>query len=243
MMVSRKDNRKHNQLRRISIIPDFIEHAEGAVLASAGKTKVLCTASIIDEIPHWIRNQGLKQGWVTAEFAMLPRSTHERRKRETIRPDGRSLEIRRLISRSLRMAVNLENLGSRTCIVDCDVLQADGGTRTLSITGGYLALALALRGLARGDDMIGNLIMTEVAAISVGRVQGATLLDLDYEEDRIAEIDANVVMDGNGNFIEVQVTAEKSSCSDVELEEILDCARNGISDLISIQREFLSNSL
>jgi ribonuclease PH len=218
----------------------FQEWAAGSVLLSMGRTRVLCSASVSDDAPRWLR--GTNRGWVTGEYSMLPASTSERSAREVNRgrPGGRTQEIQRLIGRSLRAVIDLSKLGERTITVDCDVLQADAGTRTASITGGFIALSLALRGLqdrgAVGDDVLRD----SVAAVSVGIVDGEPVLDLCYEEDAGADVDANVVMTGSGRLVEVQGTAEGDPFSRAELDALLDLAAAGVGRLTSIQREALA---
>jgi ribonuclease PH len=204
-----------------------------------GATKVLCNVTVEESVPGWMRAQGIEGGWVTAEYALLPRSTHYRTPRETSGLRGRTQEIRRLIGRSLRGAVNLESLGERTCIVDCDVIQADGGTRTAAVTGGYVALAIALGKLIRGGLLPAEVLETAVAAVSVGVVGDRPVLDLCYEEDSIAEVDVNVVMNAAGEFIEVQGTAEGAPFSRARLDELLDLAQGGIGRLLAIQQAVL----
>jgi len=209
------------------------------VLVTMGNTKVLCNVSIEDNVPGWMKSQGVEGGWVTAEYALLPRSTHTRTRRERRGAGGRTQEIQRLIGRSLRAAVNLNLLGQRTCTVDCDVLQADGGTRTASITGGYVALALALGKLVEAGELSHGVLAAPVAAVSVGVVGGQPLMDLCYEEDSEAEVDLNVVMNAEGAFIEVQGTAERGVFPRSTLDELLDLAQKGIGELLEIQRKAL----
>ena len=235
----RIDNRQTDALRAVSLTPDYVIYPEGSVLISMGNTKVLCNVTIEDEIPRWMKAQGKPGGWVTGEYALLPRSTHTRTQRETRGLGGRTQEIKRLIGRSLRAAVNLEQLGERTCIVDCDVLQADGGTRTAAITGGYVALALALQKLIKAGELTQNVFASPVAAISVGVVKGVPMLDLCYEEDSIADVDVNVVMNADGEFIEVQGTGEGATFSRSTLDALLDLAQEGIAELLEIQQELL----
>jgi ribonuclease PH len=232
----RADNRKPDELRPVVINTDFSSYAEGSVLISIGNTKVLCNVSIDENIPRWIEIEGRSGGWITAEYAMLPRSTHKRRPREIYRLGGRTQEIRRLIGRSLRAAVDLNSIGKRTFIIDCDVLQADGGTRTAAITGGYLALYIALKELEKKHILTINPFKNQIAAISVGIVRGVPMLDLSYEEDLIADVDSNIVMNNRGEFIEIQSTAEKESFSYELMEQLLQLAKNGINELIQIQK-------
>jgi ribonuclease PH len=215
----------------------FMPAAEGSVLMETGETRVICTATIQESVPPFLRGQG--KGWVTAEYAMLPRSSPERIERERRGPGGRSQEIQRLIGRSLRAVVDMDGLGERSILIDCDVLNADAGTRTASITGGYVALVLALESL-RQKRLIDRLPLTgSVAAVSVGIVGGKALLDLCYDEDHVAEVDFNVVMTGNGRFVEVQGTAEGKAFTQAQLDRLLALARVGIERLASLQRETL----
>ena len=238
----RPSGRAADELREITITRRYTRHAEGSVLVEFGDTRVLCNASIEDRVPPWMKGRG--RGWVTAEYGMLPRSTSQRTAREAARgrQGGRTLEIQRLIGRSLRAVVDLEALGERTIIVDCDVIQADGGTRTASITGGYVALVdavsrLPARGRPRRDPIHGA-----VAAVSVGICKGQAVLDLDYAEDSEAETDMNVVMNDAGGFIEIQGTAEGHAFSRAEFDAMLDLARHGIASLVERQRAALAGS-
>lgn len=233
----RIDNRQPDELRPVSLIPNYVIYPEGSVLISMGQTKVICNVTIEEEVPRWMKgNQG---GWVTGEYALLPRATQTRTQRETRGLGGRTQEIRRLIGRSLRAAVNLELLGERTCIVDCDVLQADGGTRTAAVTGGYVALALALRKLISAGEIPLEVLASPVAAISVGMVEEQLLLDLCYAEDSTADVDINIVMNAAGKFIEVQGTAEGATFSRQTLDSMLDLAHMGIAELLEIQKSVL----
>ncbi len=234
---SRPDGRGPDELRPLRFILDYVDYPEGSVLVEWGRTRVLCNVSLQEGAPRWLAGTG--QGWLTAEYALLPRSTHTRTPRENGITGGRTQEIRRFIGRSLRAGLDLSRLGERTLILDCDVLQADGGTRTAAVTGGYVALALALRRLAEREVVPPDIIRTPIAAVSVGVVQGEVLLDLCYEEDTQAEVDLNVVMTGDGRFVEVQGTAEKSPFSHTTLMEMLDLARRGIEALIAAQEEAL----
>lgn len=236
----RPSGRAPDQLRRIEIITDFTRHAEGSVLVAFGDTRVLCTASAEDRVPPWLRGKG--RGWVTAEYGMLPRATGERTQREAARgkQSGRTQEIQRLIGRSLRAVTNLEALGENMITLDCDVLQADGGTRTAAITGAYVALSLAVERLLKRRRLKTNPLMGAVAAVSVGIYQGAPVLDLDYAEDSEAETDMNVVMNDAGAFIEVQGTAEGHAFRREEMDAMLDLATTGIAELISAQRSTLA---
>ena len=233
----RVDGRKANELRPVSITTGVQEFAEGSVLIETGRTRVLCAVSVEDGVPPFLRDSG--QGWVTAEYSMLPRSTNTRTRRET-RPRGRTQEIQRLIGRSLRAAVDMEALGERTLIADCDVLQADGGTRTAAITGAYVAVRLAVGALMRGGGLSADPVRRAVAATSVGIVDGRALLDLDYSEDYAADVDFNVVMTDEGEFVEVQGTAESGAFSRSALDEILALGALGTSRLFEAQREALA---
>jgi ribonuclease PH len=227
-------------LRPLAYELGFQEWANGSVLFSMGKTRVLCAATVSDDAPRWLRNSG--RGWVTGEYSMLPASTNERSPREVNkgRLGGRTQEIQRLIGRSLRSVTDLSRLGERTVTVDCDVLQADAGTRTASITGGYIALAIALRGLAETGRVPGDLLTDTVAAVSVGIVDGEARLDLSYEEDSGADVDFNVVMTGSGTIVEVQGTAEGTPFTRPDLDALLDLGAGGIADLTRIQLEALA---
>lgn len=234
--MPRIDNRAADQLRAIEIIPHWNKHAEGSALISVGDTRVLCTASISESVPPFLVGRG--QGWVTAEYAMLPRATHTRSDRESTRGKvgGRTHEIQRLIGRSLRAVVDLKQLGERSVQLDCDVLQADGGTRCASITGAYVALALACANLKKRGLLPGNPLIAPVAAISVGIINGAPVLDLNYAEDSKAQTDANIVMTGAGKFVEVQATAEGAPFSRDELDRLLELAEGGIRQLFEYQQ-------
>ena len=236
----RPSGREADDLRIIRFITDYTQHAEGSVLAEFGETRVLCTASVESRVPPWLRGNG--SGWVTAEYGMLPRSTNTRMGREAARgkQGGRTLEIQRLIGRSLRAVIDLEALGERTVTLDCDVIQADGGTRTAAISGAYVALALAMGRLADDGTLKKNPMYGQVAAVSVGIYRGAPVLDLDYAEDSEAETDMNIVMNDAGNFIEVQGTAEGHAFTDDELSAMLKLAHTGISEIIDAQNEALS---
>jgi len=236
--MTRPDGRRPDELRPVSFALNYVEYAEGSVLVQVGRTRVLCNVSAEDGVPRWMENQAA--GWLTAEYAMLPRSTHSRTPRETRGLGGRTQEIRRLIGRSLRTAVDLELLGGHTLVVDCDVLQADGGTRTAAITGGYVALALALRRLAKWGVVPPETLKPPVAAVSVGVVNGQARLDLCYAEDRDADVDLNVVMTDDGRLVEVQGTAEGVPFSRGTLASLLDLAAEGIARLIEQQHEALT---
>jgi ribonuclease PH len=238
--VTRPDGRAADELRPVSWELGFQEWAAGSVLFSMGKTRVLVAASVADDVPRWLKGTG--RGWVTGEYSMLPASTSERTGREVNRgrPGGRTQEIQRLIGRSLRSVTDLALLGERTITIDCDVLQADAGTRTASITGGHIALALALRGLEAEGAVRGDVLSDSVAAVSVGILEGEPRLDLCYEEDAGAEVDFNVVMTGGGAFVEVQGTAEGTPFSRRDLDSILDLAATGVARLTELQREALA---
>ena len=239
-MAKRTDGRKVNELRPVKIIRGYTKHAPGSVLISAGDTRVLCTAMVEESVPPFLADTG--KGWVTAEYSMLPSSTHTRRVRDIKRgkPDGRGQEIQRLIGRSLRAVVRRKCLGERTIYLDCDVIQADGGTRTLAITGAYIALCDAL-GKLRSDGLIKRQpIITPVAAVSVGIIDGRPMLDLCYKEDAAADVDMNVVMTGKGGFVEVQGTAEREPFDRAELDRLTDLAAGGIRKLIKLQKQALS---
>ena len=235
--MSRNDGRVPNQMRTVSIKKNFIKHAEGSVLIQVGNTKVICNASVENKVPPFLRDKN--QGWVTAEYSMLPRSTHTRTPREASRGKvtGRTQEIQRLIGRSLRTVVDMEQLGERTIWIDCDVIQADGGTRTASITGAFIAMCLALKQLKK-DKVIKTMPVKDyVAATSVGILEGKKLLDLDYSEDSIAEVDMNIVKTGSGGFVEVQGTAERDPFSDKDLTALLSLASKGIKELVDLQKK------
>jgi ribonuclease PH len=236
----RSNGRRELDLRPVSLETGVSKHAEGSCLARFGDTHVLCTASIEDRVPPHVFGTGA--GWVTAEYGMLPRSTHERMAREAARgkQGGRTLEIQRLIGRALRAAVDLRELGQRTVTIDCDVIQADGGTRTAAITGGFLALALAVRGLEARRAIAARPVKRHVAAVSVGIVGGAVCLDLDYDEDSTAEVDMNVVATGEGELVEVQGTAEGKAFRREQLDRMIDAALAGIARLQEAQRQALT---
>lgn len=239
----RPSGRDPSQLREVSFITDFTKHAEGSVLATFGDTQVLCTASIEDRVPGWLRGKG--SGWVTGEYGMLPRATHTRSGREAARgkQGGRTMEIQRLIGRSLRAVTNLKALGEKSVTLDCDVIQADGGTRTASISGAYVALGIAAQRLLKAGKLKKDPLHGQVAAISVGIYRGIPVLDLDYAEDSEAETDMNIVMNDAGRFIEVQGTAEGHAFSDDELSAMLSLARSGIADIIVAQNEAIASAL
>lgn len=235
----RIDNRENNQLRPMSFVRNFTKHAEGAVLVSYGDTKVLCTASIETQVPRWLKGTG--KGWITAEYGMLPRATHERTQREAAKgkQSGRTQEIQRLIGRSLRAMVDLEKLGENTIHIDCDVLQADGGTRTASITGAAVALVDALEKLQAAKKLKADPLVGLVAAVSVGIKNGEVLLDLNYSEDSSCDTDLNVVMTQKGEFIEIQGTAEEKPFTRAQVDEMLAIAEEGIKQLITEQQAVL----
>jgi ribonuclease PH len=237
----RSDGRSQDALRPFSLELDYVSQAEGSVLVRAGKTRVLCNASIDKDVPRWLKGQG--KGWVTAEYALMPRSTNTRVDRERKGPSGRTQEIQRLVGRSLRAATDLVALGERQVIVDCDVIEADGGTRTASITGGFAALALALSRLKKSEGLDKQILTGWLAAVSVGIVEGAPLLDLCYEEDSRAGTDMNVVAFEDGRLVEVQGTAEHGAYSRAELDRMLDLALGGISLLSAFQKEALGGQL
>ena len=236
----RPSNRTPNQLRPVKLTRHFTKHAEGAVLIESGDTKVLCTASVSEKIPSFLKGKG--QGWLTAEYGMLPRSTDERMQREAARgkQSGRTMEIQRLIGRALRSVVDLNKLGERTIQIDCDVIQADGGTRTASITGSFVALYDAVEKLLNKQLIESTPILDHVAAISTGIYKGAPVLDLDYIEDSTCDTDMNVVMTGDSGLVEIQGTAEGVSFNREELNHMLDMAQFGIEELISIQKKVLA---
>ncbi|HYI79353.1 MAG TPA: ribonuclease PH [Thermoleophilaceae bacterium] len=232
----RRDGRGADELRPIRIEPGFVRSATGSALIEAGGTRVICTASVDESVPRWMKGQG--KGWVTAEYGMLPASTGDRKQRDVSkgRPDGRTVEIQRLIGRSLRGVIDFEALGERTVWVDCDVLEADGGTRCASITGGYVALELALQTLVDAGKLDALPLTGSVAAVSCGIVGGEPLLDIDYPEDSTAEVDMNVVMTGEGGLVEVQATGERTPLSRTSLDALLALAASGIEELRTAQR-------
>src|SRR5579864_4985579 len=235
----RTDNRRLDQMRPVDIQTGYLKTAEGSALISVGNTRVLCAASLEDSVPQFLRGTG--KGWVTAEYAMLPRATNQRTPREGIKgkPSGRTHEIQRLIGRSLRAVVDLDILGERSILVDCDVIQADGGTRTASITGAYVAIAIAIRQLVQFGALKKSPLIDSLAATSVGIVAGEPMIDLDYEEDSRADVDMNMVMTGAGKFVEVQATAEHHSFDDSQLSRLIELARHGIRELTEIQKQVL----
>jgi ribonuclease PH len=237
--VSRVDGREPNELRPVSMTLDFMPNAEGSCLVAMGDTKVICTATLETSVPRWMQGRGV--GWVTAEYSMLPRATNERVPREVNkgRPSGRTQEIQRLIGRSLRAVTDMKALGERTVWVDCDVLQADGGTRTASITGAFVALAHAFAGLQESGAITESPLIDSVSAVSVGIVDGVPCLDLNYAEDSTAQVDMNVVMTGAGKLVEVQGTAEQDAFARSELDELLDLATAGMARLSAFQEQAL----
>jgi ribonuclease PH len=236
-MTTRSDGRSPDQLRAVKMTPGFMPYAEGSCLIEMGNTKVICTVTVDDGVPKWLHGKGM--GWVTAEYSMLPRSSPERIQREVNkgRPSGRTQEIQRLVGRALRAVVDMGKLGEKTLWIDCDVLQADGGTRTASITGAYVALAQAIEGLGLSKDVL----IDTVAAISVGIVEGTPMLDLPYTEDRDAQVDMNIVMTGAGKLVEVQGTAEEGAFERSELDLLIDLATKGINELTQMQRDVLGS--
>lgn len=241
MSFERTDGRAQDELRPVQITPGFLSYAEGSVLIEMGNTRVICSASLDDRVPPFLRNSG--QGWLTAEYAMLPRSTQTRTAREIGRggPSGRTHEIQRLIGRSLRAVADLRVLGERTLTIDCDVLQADGGTRTAAITGAYVAFALASNQLLKAGKITRPLTTSQVAAVSVGIVGNTPLLDLKYDEDSRAEVDMNVVCTSDGRFIELQGTAEREPFNRAQMDELLALATQGIDVLVGIQKSVITN--
>src|SRR5947209_969150 len=243
MTFARTDNRAPDELRAVKITPNFLANAEGSALIEMGNTRVICAASVEDKLPPHLRGQRT-EGWVTAEYGMLPRSTHTRTPREIGRggPSGRTHEIQRLIGRSLRVVSDMSLLGERTITVDCYVLQADGGTRTAAITGAYVALALANRRLQKVGKINRSIVLHEVAAVSVGIVERTLLLDLKYDEDSRAEVDMNVICTGDGRFVEIQGTAEREPFTDQQKDDLLAIAKNGIAQLVQVQRDTLAGT-
>jgi len=241
----RADGRQADQLRKITFEANIAPHASGSVLVSFGATRVICAATIEPKVPSWMRQQGVPGGWLTAEYSMLPYSPLDRKQRDSSKGkvDGRSVEIQRLIGRSLRAVIDLQKLGENTLWVDCDVLQADGGTRTASITGAYLAARLAVQKLLDANKIKENPISDSIAAVSVGICGGHELLDLAYVEDKDAEVDANVVMTGRGQFVEVQSSGEESTFSPEQLQGMLTLAQKGLKELASLQTAFLTKQL
>src|SRR6187399_3118081 len=237
--IMRTDGRMPHQLRPVQITPNFISSAEGSVLIEVGRTRVICTASIEETVPSFMKNSG--KGWITSEYSMIPRATATRTVREASsgKRSGRTLEIQRLIGRSLRTAIALNKLGERTIWMDCDVIEADGGTRTASITGAFIALNLAVKGLVKSGKLASSPMRSHVAAVSVGIVGGVPLLDLNYGEDSTADVDFNIVMTDAGEFIELQGTAERNPFGDSALVDLIGLGRKGIQELIGHQRKLL----
>lgn len=242
MTLYQRTNRQANELRTLTLTPHFLPQAEGSVLIECGQTKVICTASVEESVPPFLRGQG--KGWVTAEYGMLPRSTNSRMRREAAagKQSGRTQEIQRLIGRSLRAVVDMEKLGERQILIDCDVIQADGGTRTASITGAFVALQLAVNQLLAKGLLTENPIKEAVAAISVGVYQGQALLDLDYIEDSGCDTDMNIVMTASGRMVEVQGTAEGEAFSRAELNQLLDLGEVGIQALLAMQQQAIASA-
>jgi ribonuclease PH len=243
--MPRLDGRLPDQLRPISFTPGIAPHATGSVLVGFGNTRVICAATIEEGAPRWMKEQSVPGGWITAEYSMLPYSTLERKPRDISkgRLDGRGVEIQRLIGRSLRAAVDLTALGPRTLWIDCDVLQADGGTRTASITGACVAIELASRKLIAAGRLAASPLRTLIAAISIGIVGGQSLLDLDYSEDKDAAVDFNLVLTAEGQFVEIQGSGEESTFSEAEFQSMLALGKKGVAALIALQREAISKSL
>jgi ribonuclease PH len=241
----RPDGRRHDELRPISLEADIAPHATGSVLVRYGCTQVICAATIEAGVPTWMKQQGVKGGWLTAEYSMLPYSTHERKARDINkgRLDGRTVEIQRLIGRSLRAVIDLEKLGQNTLWIDCDVLQADGGTRTASITGAYVATRMAVQKLIDAGSLRESPLNDSVAAVSAGLLGDAPILDLAYTEDKDAQVDFNIVMTGQGRFVEVQGTGEESTFSQGQLDELLGLAQKGLREISAIQAAFLAKCL
>ena len=245
MPVIRSDSRHAAQLRPITLEANIAPYASGSVLIGFGSTRVICAAMIEAKVPSWMKQQGVKGGWLTAEYSMLPYSTLDRKPRDISkgRIDGRTVEIQRLIGRSLRAVLDLQKLGEHTLWIDCDVVQADGGTRTASITGAYLAARLAIQKLLDAKKIAENPLTDSVAAVSVGLFKGDALLDLNYIEDKDAEVDANVVMTGGGQFVEVQSSGEESTFSHEQLDTLIGLANTGLKELTTIQTAFLLKHL
>lgn len=243
--TERADGRKPEELRPVTFVANFAPHATGSVLVRYGSTQVICAATIEPGVPNWMKQQGVKGGWLTAEYSMLPYSTHERKARDINkgRLDGRTVEIQRLIGRSLRATIDLDKLGQNTLWLDCDVLQADGGTRTASITGAYVAARLAVQRLLDEGKLKESPLIDSVAAVSVGLFGDGALLDLAYVEDKEAAVDFNVVMTGQGRFVEVQGTGEESTFSHEQLNDLLALAQKGLKELSALQAAFLARQL
>ncbi len=242
VIIERDDKRKYDELRKIKITTNYIKYPEGSVLIEFGETKVICNASISEKVPSFLKGKG--SGWLTAEYSMLPRATGTRNIRESAKGKlgGRTMEIQRLIGRALRNAIDLKILGEKTIVIDCDVIQADGGTRTASITGGYVALAVAVKRLLKQGMLKENPILGNIAAISVGIVNGQPMLDLKYTEDSAADVDMNVVMDYKNEFVEVQGTGENDTFSRKELNQMLDIAEKGLKEIFVLQDKAIENT-
>ncbi len=242
--MQRQDHRSADQLRSVSFTPNIAPNAAASVLASFGNTKVICAVTIEEDVPRWMKVQKVEGGWLTAEYSMLPYSTLDRKKRDisTGKLDGRSSEIQRLIGRSLRAAVDLSKIGQRTIWIDCDVLQADGGTRTASITGSAVALAMALNKLVASGKLAANPMKRMVAAISVGMLKGEPLLDLCYVEDRDADVDMNLVMTDHGEYVEIQGSGEEAVFTETEREALMKLAKKGINELIQLQKQAIAEA-
>jgi ribonuclease PH len=241
VFLARVDGREYNEIRRVRITRHFNKYAEGSVLIEAGDTKVICTATVDEKVPPFLRGKG--QGWITAEYSMLPRATELRNVRETLRPSGRTMEIQRLIGRALRSVVDLASMGERTVWLDCDVIQADGGTRTAAITGAFVALVDAFKFMKDKGILEVIPVNSFVAAVSVGIVEGQKLLDLNFDEDSRAQVDMNVVMTDRGQIVEIQGTGEAFPFTRQDLDELLDLAQKGVFDLIAVQKEVLKDIL
>lgn len=239
--LGRIDGRRRDQIRPVKVTRNFTKHAEGSVLIEMGDTKVICTASIEEKVPPFLKGKGA--GWVTAEYAMLPRATHDRSPRESVKgkQGGRTLEIQRLVGRALRAVIDTSRLGERTIWIDCDVIQADGGTRTASITGSFIALADAVGVLKKKDLIKVNPLTDYLAAISIGKVGGQVMVDLAYEEDSHAEVDLNLVMTGAGQYVEVQGTAEKTPFNKKDMDEFLDLGWGAIRELVDLQKSLIGS--
>jgi len=243
--MPRIDGRSADQLRPVEFVLDIAPHATASVLIAFGNTRVICAATIQEEVPRWMKMQNVPGGWLTAEYSMLPYSTLDRKERDSSkgRPDGRSIEIQRLIGRSLRAVVDLKKLGQRTLSIDCDVLQADGGTRTASITGACIASAIAFNRLLEKGKLTQQPLTRNVAAISVGIYKGETLLDLCYEEDRDADVDANLVLTDTGDFVEIQASGEEATFTQAQLDSMLMSGRKGITELCSLQQQAIASAM
>jgi ribonuclease PH len=243
--MTRHDGRLPDQLRSVSFTPGIAPHATGSVLVAFGNTRVICAATIEEAVPRWMKEQSVPGGWITAEYSMLPYSTLQRKPRDSAkgRPDGRGVEIQRLIGRSLRAAVDLRALGPRTLWIDCDVLQADGGTRTASITGACVAIELGCRKLIAAGTLAASPVHKLIAAISIGVVAGEPVLDLDYIEDKDAAVDFNLVLTEDAQFVEIQGSGEEATFSDAEFQAMLALGKKGVAELIHLQREAISKSL